>query len=929
MSENLDNIIQSTQRLVTRARLRLFWETYAPILAPGFLAIGLFVLGAWLGLWQWIGDPVRLIALIATLFFVVRSVLRALRLRMPTYSDARRRVETDSRQAHRPLDVLDDRPALSADLWPVHQKNALKQAEALKPARGKPALSLIDKYDLRFILPVILLLSGVAMAGFSFERLRKAVSPTWQSPIRSSQISYEAWIDPPSYTGRPPIYFKDGTDVAVPAGSEFVARISGVKTAPRPRLVKGWRSRFLTPKRLGAKSFEIRETIDDSSSVEFRVGLSRKSFALNVSDDLPPNVEILTPPEADKRDRLTFAYGLIDDFGVEKLQLQMALMTDNSDETTAFESGAVLADIPLSGSRQTNVENAKAAIDLSKTRYAGRKVIGRLLAIDGAGQIGFSDAVWFTVPDKIFVEPLAKAVAEQRTLVMAGLDETYAPEPTPAWKPSDGFWNEYEPRLHWDRAPAPIQRATLLIEAVTDEPADLFKDPAVFMGLRHARSQMRYAESIIELQGLPEDLWRIAIRAEFGVLGTALEEMREAEAALREGIARRASKREVDTLFERYNLAVDAYTEELRRKAQEEGTDQDGGDGGGGQPLGSIDEIQELLDAIEAANAAGDTEGARKALAQLAELLENMQVQLSPGGGGGSGEASSGGDISDEEKEKLEDLADLTGKQRDLQDETEQAERNEENRNDGEPQELDPQELARRQAELRDLLDKLGDTLPADGETPSGSPGEEGGDAEGGDTPGNENGDSGQNEGEGEGAAQGQGETQGQTEGQGGSEPGSSETPPGSGSQPGSTQGGDREATIGAGGRGNLQEQFAEGIGAAEEAMRLSEDALEQGNLDDAGQAQQDAIQALREAGEALAAAVTEQTRGQNGDGEGDDPLGRSGDGFNSGNDKADIDDRDNATRSRELLEELRRRAAEQQREAEERQYLERLLKRF
>jgi hypothetical protein len=57
--------------------------------------------------------------------------------------------------------------------------------------------------------------------------------------------------------------------------------------------------------------------------------------------------------------------------------------------------------------------------------------------------------------------------------------------------------------------------------------------------------------------------------------------------------------------------------------------------------------------------------------------------------------------------------------------------------------------------------------------------------------------------------------------------------------------------------------------------------------------------------------------------------LGRSDDGFDSGNDTADIDDRDNATRSRELLEELRRRAAEQQREAEERQYLERLLERF
>ena len=192
MSENLDSIIQSTKRLVTRARLRLFWESYAPTLAPGFLALALFSLGAWLGIWQWIGDPVRLIALVITLFFLIRSILRAVQLRMPTYSDARRRVELDSKQAHRPLDVLDDRPALSADLWPAHQKLALKQAKSLKTARGRPALSLIDSYYLRFIVPVLLLLSAIYMAGFSFERLRKAVSPTWQSPIRASQISYEA-----------------------------------------------------------------------------------------------------------------------------------------------------------------------------------------------------------------------------------------------------------------------------------------------------------------------------------------------------------------------------------------------------------------------------------------------------------------------------------------------------------------------------------------------------------------------------------------------------------------------------------------------------------------------------------------------------------------------------------------------------------------
>lgn len=915
MSENLDKLIQSTERLVARARLRLFWETYAPVLAPGFLALGLFIIGAWMGIWQWIGDPIRLIALTVTVFFLARSILRGLRRRLPTYSDARRRVERDSQQSHRPLDVLEDRPALSAEAWPAHQQQALKQAEALRPADPRPALSLVDPCYLRFAIPAILTVAAIYMAGFSFERLRKAVSPNWQSPIRSSQVSYEAWIDPPAYTGRPPIYFKDGADVAVPAGSEFVARISGAKTAPRPRLIDGWRSRFLTPKRLGAKSFEVTEIIDDTARVEFRVGLSRKNFALNVTEDMPPEVDIVDPPEADKRDRLTLVYALQDDFGVETLQLEMALLTDETDAETAFDDPTIYADVPMPGSRQTKIEGAKAAVDLSKTQYAGRKVIGRLVARDGAGQIGVSEPAWFTVPDKIFVEPLAKAVAEQRSLVMAGLETTYAPEPKPEWVPSDGLWNEYQPRLHWDRAPAPIQRATLLIEAITDEPAGLFKDPAVYMGLRHARSQMRHAESTSELQGLPEDLWRIALRAEFGVLGTSLEEMREAEAALREGIARRASKREVDTLFERYNLAVEAYTEELRRKAQEEGNTAEGG-GGGGESMGSVDEIQELLKAIEEANAAGDTEGARLALAQLAELLENMQIQLSQGSGGGGGGAPSGGDMSEEEQKQLEDLADLTGKQRDLQDETEQADRNEESE-----EELDPLELARRQAEIRDLLDNLGETLPADGEGDQAAQGEdgeqsgEGSEGQNGEQAGSQPGgetEGGQGEGTEPGQGQGQGEGQGQGQGQ---------------------AQGDRQDpnSRGAGGSGDLKDQFAEGIGAAERAMRLSEEALEAGDLPGASQAQQDAIQALREAGEALAEAVSgeEGPEGAGGEGEGNDPLGRSDDGFNDGNDEADIDDRDNATRSRELLEELRRRAAEQQREAEEREYLERLLDRF
>jgi hypothetical protein len=109
-----------------------------------------------------------------------------------------------------------------------------------------------------------------------------------------------------------------------------------------------------------------------------------------------------------------------------------------------------------------------------------------------------------------------------------------------------GYFNTYEPELRLDRAPAGIQRAALLIDAVTDAPDQIFKDPVVYMGLRNVHGRLRYAHSKDALGGIPEDLWKIALRAEFGVLGTALEEMREAEAALREGMARRADRPHYD-----------------------------------------------------------------------------------------------------------------------------------------------------------------------------------------------------------------------------------------------------------------------------------------------------------------------------------------------------------------------------------------------
>ncbi|NNE56981.1 MAG: DUF4175 family protein [Hellea sp.] len=879
MSSRNAFLLKKAQRLTRSARALLYWEQYSPVYALAAFLIALFMIGSFSGLWQLIGDPWRLIVLIAAVVILGRSIWRARKLRRPDISAARRRVEEDSNVRHRPLDTLYDRPALSEEGWPEHYRKAEDVVDRLKRPRLRPALGKVDKYFLRFATPAALVLALMVGAGDSFERLRHSLTPGWVNGSLGDDITFEAWIDPPEYTGRPPVYFKKSNQLEAPQGSELVARIIGTKNPTRLKLRSENGTKHISLKRIGPDSFEVRAIIDQSSTASWRIGEVRKNWAIDAIVDQPPTVAFVRDPEADKRDRLAFAYSLEDDYGVETLTLRMTLLQD--DETAPIQTRDV--NVSISGNAK-RIAESNAALDLTKHEWAAKKVSAILIAKDGLGQMAESEITYFRVPDKIFVEPLAKAIIENRSLVIAG-NEDYAPIPQLSRKEMRNrpWFDTWQPEFRLDRAPAPIQRASLLIDAITDQPASMYDDAAVYMGLRNVASRIRYARSAEELDGIPDDLWNIAIRAEFGLLGTALEEMQAAEAALREGIARHASQREIDTLFDRYNEAVARYREELLRQAIEDGNVAENGGGGEGPSI-NTDQIQELLDAIEEANRIGDSEGARRALAQLAELLENMQIQLSQGGGG-SGDMPMDGEMSEEMKDALEELADLLGEQRELRDQTREAERAERNGeqsgqsqgsgetsdqaageepgapNGGEDGAMSAEELAELQSRLLDLLEQADDVMAGLEEGESGSGGDE----------------------------------------------------------------------VGEDGAGIDPEISLED---ARRAMAEAEEALRNGDLGLADEEQLAAIQALREAGRGLA----EQARrdlegseaGREGLGDQSDPLGRNNNGGENNDDsELDIDGRDSAERSRELQEEIRRRAAEQERAQEELEYLERLLRRF
>lgn len=883
-------------RLATRASLRLFWETYAPVLALPALVLAVYLIVTMLGLWEVAGDPLRLLALIATVGVSVRGGLAARRLRMPTRSDALRRLETTAGLAHRPLDTLQDHAVLAPDLWPAHVSKARTQADTIRRIGRRPALSLVDRYGLRILMPIALGLAVFMTFGVSLERVRQSLSPTWLAPTNPYGVTFEAWVDPPDYTGRPPIYAQGDTVILAPEGSTLVVRASGASNLPRPRYIGERRSRFLSPTTLGRNSVEVRTRIESSGQLDWRIGPRRQQFFVDATPDQRPVITTTEPSEIDKRDRLVLVFDASDDYGVEQILLEMVELSDGINEASAFNANVTEFDTQSGGF--VEAERRSLKLDLTRHPLAGKKVVARLVAVDGAAQRGTTEPFYITVPDKIFVEPLAKAIVEQRALLLAGDgDYTDPPKSHPDMDASEGTFDTYQTAWRLGRAPAPVQRATELIEAVTDYPdPGLFNDPVVYMGLRHVGKTLRYARSAEAIVGLPEHMWKLAIRAEFGVLGTALQEMQEAQEALREGIARRAPQREVDTLFARYNQAVDAYMEELRKNA----TIVEGNGEGGMQAMGSADEIQALLDAIEEANRIGDTEGARRALAQLAELLENMQMQLSQGGGGDS---SGEDEMSEEMRESLEDLAESLGEQRELDDQTRQAERDAIRREFGEEgsgDSLSPQELSDRQAEIEQLIEGLQRRLSEQGA--QSMPGEGGREESG----------------EGEAGAGEAGDGQA-GDGQAGQEPGDAQAGE-QGQQDGEGQPGGDQAGVGTGGTSG------EAFGRARDAMRESQSALGRGELGRSRQAQSDAIQALREAGDALAVERAGDRADQNGDA---DPLGRGDGGFASDNAETDIDPRDNAERSREILEELRRRASEAEREQLEQDYLDRLLKRF
>ncbi len=622
------------------------------------LLVGLFLALSLFDIWLYLPGTVHVFAFTFVLVATAIALWTNMKtLRWPSRDQALRRLETQSGLAHRPLSTFDD-DLVEGDereetkgLWQAYKKwlSAKISNTRLKPARSK--LPERDPYVLRIALLLLLFIAGVWAGPDWKERLSFGVKPSFGSAA-SRQMSIDAWVNPPAYTKTAPVFLSDKNVVVrkdnlirVPQDSELTVRLTGGRGKPKLELAHALSGRKETIKPTlseeGRADFAYRLTDTVSTTLNLK-GRKLDHWNIEVIPDRPPAIAFSEDVKPTETTALEIPYAVRDDYGVIEAALQVRLTEPAVDDTatgtsesTKLSEEIIKMELPLPAVNPTRVDEIYFT-DLSAHPWAGLSVNLKLVAIDELGQIGRSETFLMKLPERIFLDPFALAIIEQRRNLAR------APKNWPA-----------------------VEKA---LEALTLAPEKFIPDLTIYLGLRSVYWSLRtrQPETMSELNDVYELMWDLALRLEDGERSLAARELRAVQQALMDALARGAPQNEVDRLFEEFRQALDRYLQALGEQALEdlaEGrespqTDPD-------QEAINRQDLQDLLDAIRDMSQTGDRQQARELLAQLQRLLENMVVtaptEMSP--------------VESQLSESIENLSDMIGKQRALMDETHQESR--------------------------------------------------------------------------------------------------------------------------------------------------------------------------------------------------------------------------------------------------------------
>jgi uncharacterized protein (TIGR02302 family) len=676
---------QRIESAVLRARLVLLWEQVWPVVAPLLVLAGLFAIVSWFGLWRVVSDPVRIAILAAFALGAVYLVLRAFRLRAPARAAALHRVERATGLLHRPATALTDDiavgrgdPAAQA-LWLAHRERLLASLDRLRAGMPAPGLARRDPLAFRF-LAVLLLVVGFVYAGP--ERVEKLYEAfRGGEPVAATVARIDAWVTPPAYTARPPIFLTGdrarppGSAYSVPVGSIVTVRTGGANDlavvgvddgGETPAAIAESQSTSAPVPAGEAAPLERTLALEKGLDVVVRRG-DREVMAWRfaVEPDRAPEIAFLKAPAPARSGALGINYSLKDDYGVIAAEAEIAPLDPAAGAEAArplFEAPEVPLSLPQLRTRDGAGETIR---DLTAHPWAGARVKMTLVARDEAEQEGRSEPLEVVLPARRFTQPLAKAVVEQRA------------------------------RLAMDANAAP--RVGDALETLTLAPEDTFDDVGDYLALRSAYFRLQNARSDDDLRTLVDYLWQVALGIEDGDMSLAAQRLRDAQEALRQALENDASDEEIARLTDELRQAMQEFMQALAEEAQRNPNMANLPRSPDTQMLRSQD-LERMLDQIEQLSRNGARDAARQMLSELQNMLENLQagrpMQGNPEGG-------------DQMMQSLNELADMIRRQQQLMDETHRAQRG--LGQDGQP--MTPEEMAEALSRLQQQQQGLGEAL--------------------------------------------------------------------------------------------------------------------------------------------------------------------------------------------------------------------------
>lgn len=585
---------------------RVFWPLWSVLLA-GLAALSFGVQDALPVEGAWIGG----LALVAG---AVATGLRGLRaFRPPTRGEALLRL--DAALPGQPLAALADFQAVgradaaSAAVWQAHRERMAVRAADAQAVAPDLRLARRDPFGLRYLA-----LTAFVMA-LMFGSLWRAASVTGLGPAPAEALAagptWEGWVQPPPYTGRPSLYLNDidRGRIEVPEGARVQVRLYGeVGQLTLAETVSGRAGTDVPPASDPAQDFLVAR----SGQIEI-AGPGGRRWQIVAIPDAAPVIRAAAPASRERDGSMRLPFAAEDDHGVTGARAEIALDLVRVDRRHGLaidpeprEPLVLDLPLPIRGNRAAFEE--ALVEDLSQHPWANLPVTLRLSATDAPGQVGLSDPLALDqLPGKRFFDPLAAAIIEMRR------------------------------DLLWNRANAP--RSVQLLKAATHRPEGFIRNERAFLRLRVALRRLDAEQATLTPEARDEiaaQLWEVALMVEEGDLASALERLRRAQDRLDEAIRNGADPAEIDRLMDEMRQALDDYMRQLAEEAARNPDREQSGQMEGMEFSGN--QLQEMLDELQRLMEEGRMAEAQELMEMMRQLMENMQVTQGQGGGqGGQG----------------------------------------------------------------------------------------------------------------------------------------------------------------------------------------------------------------------------------------------------------------------------------------------------